>query len=120
MLRRYEDIAKAGKQLVYTDMPQEVLPLMVELSLRVKDGNVRSIVFKPGVSGFISSHPDYETVRKLVKIALSETKSIKSSTASPKPSGTASRKSATRSTESEDVNASCAFDPKVAATARPR
>ena len=52
MLARYEDVAKAGKQLVYTDMPQEVLPLMVDLSLRVKDGNVRSIVFKHGVAGF--------------------------------------------------------------------
>ena len=53
MLARYEDIVKAGKQLVYTDMPREVLPLMVELSLRVKDGNVRSVVFKSGVAGFL-------------------------------------------------------------------
>jgi hypothetical protein len=116
LLRRYESIAKAGKQLVLTDMPQEVLPLMVELSLRVKQGNVRSIVFKHGVSGFISSNPDFETMRKRVKIALGETKNLKSSTESPKPSGTATRK---RTTESEDVNASCAFDPKKAATARP-
>jgi polyisoprenyl-teichoic acid--peptidoglycan teichoic acid transferase len=120
LLRRYESIAKAGKQLVYTDMPQEVLPLMVELSLRVKDGNVRSIVFKSGVSGFISSDPDFETMRKRVKTALGETKNIKSSTASPKPSGSGTRKPTTPTTESEDVNTSCAFDPKVAATARPR
>ena len=53
MLARYEDIAKAGKQIVYTDMPREVLPLMVDLSLRVKDGNVRSVVFKHGVDGFL-------------------------------------------------------------------
>ena len=119
VLTRYEDIAKAGKQLVYTDMPQEVLPLIVELSLRVKDGNVRSIVFKSGVSGFHPSDPDFETMRKRVKIAFGETKDIKSSTASPKPSSTASKKPTSRPTESEDVNASCAFDPKVAATARP-
>jgi LCP family protein required for cell wall assembly len=116
VLSRYEDIAKAGKQLVLTDMPQEALPLIVELSLRVKEGNVRSIVFKNGVSGFISSNPDFETMRKRVKTALGETKNIKSSTASPKPSSTATRK---KTTESEDVNASCAFDPKKAATARP-
>ena len=59
MLARYEDVAKAGKQLVYTDMPQEVLPLMVDLSLRVKDGNVRSIVFKHGVAGFYATNPDF-------------------------------------------------------------
>ena len=40
-------------------MPQEVLPLMVDLSLRVKDGNVRSIVFKHGVDGFLSPNPDF-------------------------------------------------------------
>ena len=63
MLARYEDVVKAGKQLVYTDMPQEVLPLMVDLSLRVKDGNVRSIVFKSGVAGFYSSNPDFSLMR---------------------------------------------------------
>ena len=72
MLARYEDIAKAGKQIVYTDMPQEVLPLMVDLSLRVKDGNVRSIVFKHGVDGFLSPNPDFSQMRKRVKAALSE------------------------------------------------
>ncbi len=59
MLSRYEDIAKAGKQIVFTDMPQEVLPLMVDLSLRAKNGNVRSIVFKHGVDGFLSPNPDF-------------------------------------------------------------
>ena len=74
MLARYEDIAKAGKQIVFTDMPQEVLPLMVDLSLRVKDGKVRSIVFKHGVSGFLSPNPDFPQMRKRVKTALGETK----------------------------------------------
>ena len=70
MLARYEDIAKAGKEIVYTDMPQEVLPLMVDLSLRVKNGNVRSIVFKHGVDGFLSPDPDFALMRKRVKAAL--------------------------------------------------
>ena len=88
MLARYEDIAKAGKQIVYTDMPQEVLPLMVDLSLRVKDGNVRSIVFKHGVSGFLSPNPDFPQMRKRVKTALGETKSAKpSGKSTKKPSG---------------------------------
>ena len=80
MLARYEDVANAGKQLVYTDMPQEVLPLMVDLSLRVKDGNVRSVVFKSGVAGFHSSDPDFELMRKRVKAAISESKDPKSTT----------------------------------------
>ena len=104
MLARYEDVAKAGKQLVHTDMPQEVLPLMVDLSLRVKDGNVRSVVFKSGVAGFHSSDPDFERMQKRVKAAISESKNPKSTK---------------KKAKSEDVNESCAYDPKVAATARP-
>jgi polyisoprenyl-teichoic acid--peptidoglycan teichoic acid transferase len=111
MLARYEDVAKAGKQLVYTDMPQEVLPLMVDLSLRVKDGNVRSLVFKHGEAGFYTTNPNFSLMRKRVKAALGETKdpTVKKST----------KKSKARSPRSEDVNDVCAYDPKVAETSRP-
>jgi polyisoprenyl-teichoic acid--peptidoglycan teichoic acid transferase len=112
MLARYEDIVKAGKQLVRTDMPQEVLPLMVDLSLRVKDGNVRSIVFRHGEAGFYSSNPDFSRMRKRVKAALTESKKHEAAPETPK-------KSKARSSQSEDVNDTCAYDPKIAATSRP-
>ena len=125
MLARYEEIAKAGKEIVKTDMPQEVLPLMVDLSLRVKDGNVRSVVFKHGVDGFSSPNPDFDMMRTRVKTAISETKKEKSSSSSPtttkKPSKSATPKS-TGSDEgkaSDDIEDSCAFQPSVAATAQP-
>ena len=111
MLARYEDVAKAGKQLVYTDMPQEVLPLMVDLSLRVKDGNVRSIVFKHGEAGFYVTNPDFSLMRKRVKAALRESKDPNS--------GKSTKKSSARSPKSDDVNDTCAYDPKVAETSRP-
>jgi len=107
MLARYEDIVKAGKQLVYTDMPREVLPLMVDLSLRAKDGNVRSVVFKSGVDGFSSGNPNFPLMRKRVKAAISESKHPK-----------ATKKSGGKP-QSESVNDACAYDPKVAATSRP-
>jgi LCP family protein required for cell wall assembly len=107
MLARYEDVVKAGKQLVYTDMPREVLPLMADLSMRVKDGNVRSIVFKSGVDGFHSSNPDFSLMRKRVKAAIGETRHPK-----------AKKKSGAR-VQSESVNDACAYDPKTAETARP-
>jgi polyisoprenyl-teichoic acid--peptidoglycan teichoic acid transferase len=87
------------------------LPLMVDLSLRVKDGNVRSIVFKHGVDGFYVNNPDFSLMRKRVKAALSESKN-------PKPEKS-KKKSSARSPKSEDVNDTCAYDPKVAATSRP-
>jgi LCP family protein required for cell wall assembly len=111
MLARYEDIAKAGKDVVQTDIPREVLPIMVDLSLRVKKGNVRSIVFKHGAAGFVSPDPDFDLMRERVKIALGETKTAKPSK-SPKPGGSST-------TQSEDVKDACAYDPKIAATAQP-
>jgi polyisoprenyl-teichoic acid--peptidoglycan teichoic acid transferase len=118
VLTRYEDIAKAGKEIVKTDMPQEVLPLIVDLSLRVKKGNVRSIVFKNGVNGFSTVDPDWAQVHRRVKVAFGETKNIKSK---PSGTGTGTKKSTTRpaETESEDVEASCAWQPDVAADSRP-
>jgi hypothetical protein len=97
-------------------MPQEVLPLMVDLSLRVKDGKVRSIVFKHGVSGFLSPNPNFPQMRTRVKTALGETKTAKpSGKSTKKPSGNSTGKT----TESEDINASCAYDPQIAATSQP-
>jgi LCP family protein required for cell wall assembly len=120
MLARYEDIVKAGKQLVRTDMPQEVLPLMVDLSLRVKDGNVRSIVFKHGEAGFYSTNPDFSRMRKRVKTALSESKSPEAAPSESKsPEAASKKKSKARPPQSEDVNDTCAYDPQIAATSRP-
>jgi LCP family protein required for cell wall assembly len=123
MLARYEDIAKAGKDIVKTDMPREVLPLMVDLSLRVKDGNVRSVVFKHGVDGFSSPNPDFAQMRQRVKAALKETKKE-----APSPSPTSTKKKSSSPTSgssgdggkaSEDIADSCAYQPSVAATAQP-
>ncbi len=124
LLARYEAIAKAGKNIVTTDMPQEVLPMMVDLSMRVKDGNVRSIVFKHGVSGFSSPRPNFPQMRERVRTALGETKKVRPEP-TPSTSSTSSKSTPTarqtkdRDTESEDVTDSCAWNPRVAATARP-
>jgi LCP family protein required for cell wall assembly len=117
MLTRYEKIARAGGDIVFTDMPQEVLPLMVDLSLRVKDGNVRSIVFKTGSDGFVSARPNFPQMRKRVQAAIGEAKSTPS-TSQPSSSATKPSKKATKKPESEDVADSCAYDPKAAESAQ--
>jgi LCP family protein required for cell wall assembly len=115
MLTRYEKIARAGGDIVFTDMPQEVLPLMVDLSLRVKDGNVRSIVFKTGSDGFVSARPNFPQMRRRVQAAIGEAKSAPSQ---PSSSATKPTKKATKKPESEDVADSCAYDAKAAESAQ--
>jgi polyisoprenyl-teichoic acid--peptidoglycan teichoic acid transferase len=119
MLTRYEDIAKAGKDIVRTDIPREVLPIMVDLSWRVKNGTVRSIVFQHGEDGFISPRPNFDLMRRRVKAAISETESSPTpSPSNPRPSNSKATKP---KTESEDVNQTCAYNAKMAAEAqRPR
>ncbi len=114
LLSRYEDIAGASKSIVYTDMPQEVLPAMVDLSLRVKDAQVRSVVFKNGKKGFFSADPNFSQMRKRVQQALGETKETSSPSPSPSP-----KPKPTSGSASEDVDKTCKYDPKMAATARP-
>ena len=135
MLARYEQIAKAGKQIVITDIPQEVLPLLVQLSLRVKDGQVRSVLFERGTANFRSFDPDFPEMRKRVKEAIQENdrtaSTAKPSTPAPdapSPSPTAKKKKkptapstspATPSAtpKSDPLSDTCAFDPEAAAAA---
>ncbi|MFP5283889.1 MAG: LCP family protein [Actinomycetes bacterium] len=119
LLARYEKIAKAGKEIVFTDIPQEVLPLMVDLSLRVKDGNVRSVVFKNGEAGFVSANPNFNRMRQRVKVALGEAQEPEPSTKPSKKPRQSPGPAAEPSAASEDVEDSCAYDPEVAATAQP-
>lgn len=85
LLTRYEDIAKAGKEIVQTDVPQEMLPAMVELASRAQKGNLRSLVFKHGKNGFLVYRPDFELMREQVRKSIGETEKEKPK-ASPKPS----------------------------------
>ncbi|HET9873567.1 MAG TPA: LCP family protein [Propionibacteriaceae bacterium] len=126
LLARYEAIARAGKNIVTTDVQQEVLPMMVDLALRVKDGNVRSIVFKHGVAGFSSPDPDFARMRQRVRVALGETKATSprvvpkpQTSTTPKAKPTAASRTAKPTAQSEDIVNSCAWKPQVAATAEP-
>ena len=120
MLARYEQIAKAGKKIVITDIPQEVLPLLVDLSLRVQKGQTRSVLFQQGVANFRSFKPDFPAMRKLVRETLKES-------TEPTPSASAVRQPVTVGQEEESsqppshaqsqLDDTCAFDPEKARTA---
>ena len=43
LVTKYQAIAKAGQHLLRTDIPQELLPALVELALKVKSGTVSNV-----------------------------------------------------------------------------
>ncbi|HLT62267.1 MAG TPA: LCP family protein [Microlunatus sp.] len=144
LLARYEAIAKAGKEIVMTDVPQEMLPAMVDLAQRVQKGNLRSLVFRNGKKGFVVYDPDFDLMREQVKQAIGETKKKKkekpksedpkpddpqsSEPGDPEPSkpenttepgASESGKPDAESTEtSEDTTDSCRWRPDIAATSK--
>lgn len=132
VLTRYEAIARASKDIVQTDIPQEMLPALLELALRAKDGKTRSVLFVSGEKGFVSADPDWDAVKKRVAKALEETQKKPAAPSTPKPeksdepkdspspsASASSDSSPTPSadpTEASQANAdACAWDPVAAA-----
>jgi len=96
LLRRYEQLAAVGQQIVRTDIPSDLLSAFVDLATEVKGSQVRSVVFRPS-SAFSPSNPDYEwvhrTVRKALRVSAASTGSrprggASGDAASPTPSPT--------------------------------
>lgn len=69
LLRHYEDLADAGKRIVRTDMPPDVLSSLAEVAPRLQDGDVRSVVFRSS-DRFDPNEPDYAWMRRQVQKAL--------------------------------------------------
>ncbi len=94
LLRRYEDLVEAGKGIVRTDVPADLLPAFVELALAAKDASIRSVAFVPS-DRFAPANPDYvwvqNTVRRtLARAAQATTPATPLATPRPIPSPTTS------------------------------
>jgi LCP family protein required for cell wall assembly len=100
LVRRYLDLAQAGKEIVRTDIPRSVLPALVNLGLRVKEHRVRSIAFVSS-DRFFSGDPDYTWMHESVQRALASLDGKRP----PRPPGTRDPG------EAVDVKNSCAYDP---------
>lgn len=69
IITRYREIVQAGQEIVYTDVPRRIADDFVQLLLKVKDGKIRSVVFRSS-DQFNSGDPDYDYVRETVQNAL--------------------------------------------------
>jgi LCP family protein required for cell wall assembly len=69
LLRHYTELAAAGEEIVFTDIPLELAPAFVGLGLKVKDAKIKSVVFRSS-DKFSSADPDFDYMRDLVQKTL--------------------------------------------------
>jgi LCP family protein required for cell wall assembly len=112
VFRRYQELAAATKDIVYTDVPPDLLPAFVELGLKVKDARIESLPFTNAV---IDPHdPDYDKIHEMVADTMQPQPST---TASPSAAGTPAP-AATAPTSSTTPSASPTVPPDKPADVR--
>lgn len=109
MLTRYEAIAAASSQMVVTDIPQRDLPEIVDLALRVKDGQVTRLVFSPGKNGYSYADPDFDAMRAAVDEAINP--------ATPSPTPAPSGSPVTTTSASPSISSQPSVSPSASETA---
>jgi polyisoprenyl-teichoic acid--peptidoglycan teichoic acid transferase len=120
MVTKYQQIAAAGKQVLRTDIPQEILGAFIELGLKVKNAKVTNVDLDKSKNFPTGKNPDYEAMRVLIQNAINPKSkpvaSTPSTTATKKPSsGTTTRKPTTKPSvtpgATENLNDACAYNP---------
>lgn len=69
LLTRFERILDAGRELLRTDIPRELLPALVDLAAEVRDHKLRSVVFAR-TDRFAPDDPDIAWMHAVVQRAL--------------------------------------------------
>jgi polyisoprenyl-teichoic acid--peptidoglycan teichoic acid transferase len=124
LVQKYQQLADTTKDIVSTDIPQSALDSFVDLALRVKNAQIRSLVFDASVIN--PAYPDYDRIRALVADAVA---SPSAATGSAAPTATASASSSAAPTTGAvattgsakdpvtDLKDACVYDPVQAAKA---
>ncbi len=117
LMTKYQAIARAGQQLLRTDIPQELLPALVQLALRVKAGTVSNINLDVGKLRLKYLHPDYDALRETVEMALAEPAPVATTApttpATPKAAKPTTRKPTTPAVQgpTQNLEDACAYHP---------
>jgi LCP family protein required for cell wall assembly len=115
LVTKYKAIAKAGQHLLRTDIPQELLPALVELALNVKSATVSNVTLDPEKLRLKYLHPDYGALRDTVEKAL-ESDPAPAVTPTTPPTQSTTRKPTTTTTPppagpTQNLVDACAYNP---------
>ncbi|MFI5691786.1 LCP family protein [Kribbella sp. NPDC051586] len=121
LVTSYQQIAKAGKQLLRTDIPLDILPAFTQLALKVKNAKVSNIDLDKSKNFPTGQNPNYSAMREIIQKALSAQTKPVASTPTVKPtkrptSGTTKKPTPTKTTPTtpgtaENLNDACAYNP---------
>lgn len=107
LFRRYQSLAEAGKRIVRTDVPRELLPAFVDLTLLVKDSSVRSVAFVSS-DRFFPGDPDFAWMRTVVGRALTPPERPGGPRGEGDTPSAAPSRGAGTAVEADDI---CGYDP---------
>ncbi|NOL44423.1 LCP family protein [Kribbella sandramycini] len=113
LVTKYKAIAKAGQHLLRTDIPQEILPALVTLALKVKSGTVSNINLDVSKLRMKYLHPDYEGMREAIAAALeAPTPPAKTTPKTPAKSSPKSTPANTPKPPTQNLVDACAYQPE--------
>lgn len=69
VLTRFQDVAAAGADIVQTDLPQSLIPTLVDLAMKAKEQLVQTLELTPA-GGIDEFDPDYAYIAELIQTTL--------------------------------------------------
>lgn len=70
VLTNYEALTAAGRDVIQTDVPNRLVPALIDLATKVRKAPLRSVSFQDKVDGFSTAKPAWPLVRQQVAAAL--------------------------------------------------
>jgi LCP family protein required for cell wall assembly len=121
LVTKYQQIASASKQLLRTDIPQEILPAFIELGLKVKNAKVSNVDLDKDKNFPNGRHPDYAAMREIVaKATRPKTTPVAATPSFPTTKKPTAGKTTTAATPppggTQDLSDACAYHPIKAPT----
>jgi LCP family protein required for cell wall assembly len=121
LVTKYQQIASASKQLLSTDIPQEILPAFIDLGLKVKDAKVSNVDLDKDKNFPNGRHPDYAAMREIVaKATRPKTTPVAATPSSPTTKKPTAGKKTTATPPppggTQDLTDACAYHPTKAPT----
>ena len=111
VLSNYEAIAKAGEQLIRTDIPQNLLAAFVTLGQRVKTAKITNIDLDKKKNYPNGRNPNYAGMRTIIQQALNPSAKPRSTPTTPRHTTTTKPTTTKPTTNAADLTSACAYNP---------